>query len=80
MGLGQDGELPSRIRRERGWVVGEERRSWRCPEKVENIQSDSRPGGTHIAAVEEGAAAEAEGESRTAARRRRRWRGSMQVM
>lgn len=47
---------------------------------MENIQSDSRPGGTHIAAVEEGTAADAEGESRTATRRSRRWLGSVKVM
>lgn len=47
---------------------------------MENIQSDSRPGGTHIAAVEEDGAVAAEGESRTAMRMRRRWMGSEQVM
>lgn len=71
MGFGEDGKLPIKIRRETGEVVVEERRSWRWPEKVENIQSDSRPGGTHMAAVKEGEAAD--GESRTATRMRLWW-------
>lgn len=55
-----------RIKRERWWAVVEERRSWRWPEKVEKIQSDSRPGGTHMAAI---LAADEDGESRTETRR-----------
>lgn len=63
--------LAIKMRRERS---GRARRSWRLPGSVEKVQSDSRFGGTNMAAVVAVATSVAAGESMTEMRMTGVWR------